>query len=136
MKVEHNRSMALGPQDGPPETTHFDPDVDAALRRIVDPCSIATGVPINLVEMGLVLSAERQGTTASIKLQLTSNICMQIGIIEAKIYEEVGTIPGVSEVVVDIDHEAEWLPSMVAPGAQQALRARRPFPLTVTSHRA
>jgi metal-sulfur cluster biosynthetic enzyme len=128
-----NRTMALGPQDGPPEITGFDPDVAAALRRIVDPCSIATGVPIDLIDMGLVLGAERRGATVNVKLQLTSNICIQIGIIEAKIHEEVGSISGVEEVVVDIDHQAEWLPSMVAQGAQEALRARRPFPLTVTT---
>jgi len=105
--------------------------VESALRRIVDPCSIATGVPIDLVDMGLVLEAAREGHTASVKLQLTSNLCMQIGIIEAKIHDEVGSIDGVEEVVVDVDYGAEWLPSMVAPQAQQALRTRRPFPLTV-----
>ncbi|MEV8517208.1 iron-sulfur cluster assembly protein [Dactylosporangium sp. NPDC051484] len=131
MTTEQNTSMALGAQDGPPDTTHFDADVEAALRRIVDPCSIATGVPIDLVDMGLVLGAERTGARAVVRLQLTSNVCMQIGIIEAKIHEEVGAIAGVDEVVVDVDYRAEWLPSMVAPAAQRALRVRRPFPLSV-----
>lgn len=109
-------------------TVAFDPEIDAALRRIADPCSIATGVPINLADMGLVLQAERAGSTARIVLQLTSTICMQIGIIEAKIREEVGAIDGVDGIEVDIDHAAEWLPSMVAEAAQLELRRRRPFP--------
>lgn len=115
---------------GPPDTSAFDPDIDEALRRIVDPCSIATGVPINLVDMGLVLEAARDGGTARITLQLTSNLCMQLGIIEAKIYEEVGCLAGIDDVAVEVDYQAEWLPSMVARGADAALRERRPFPLT------
>lgn len=123
--------MALVPEDGPPDTSAFDPEVEAALRRIVDPCSIATGVPIDLVDMGLVLGASREGPVARVRLQLTSNVCIQIGIIEAKIYDEVGGIDGVEQVVVDVDHQAEWLPSMVHPRATAALRERRPFPLPV-----
>ena len=95
-------SMDLGPQDGPPDTSDFDPEVEAALRQIVDPCSIATGVPINLVQMGMVLAAERDGSTARVTLQLTSNICIQIGIIESRIYEEVGAVDGITEVVVHV----------------------------------
>jgi metal-sulfur cluster biosynthetic enzyme len=108
----------------------FDPEIEAALRRIADPCSIATGVVIDLVDMGLVLAASRAKGVATVRLQLTSNLCMQIGIIESKIYEEVGSIQGVDEVVVEIDHQAEWLPSMVADHARMALRERRPFPIT------
>jgi len=116
---------------GPPETSAFDPEIAGTLRRIVDPCSIATGVPINLIDMGLVLDAARDGRTARIKLQLTSNLCMQLGNIETKIYEEVGALADIDDVAVAVDYEAEWLPSMVARGADAALRERRPFPLTV-----
>jgi metal-sulfur cluster biosynthetic enzyme len=114
-----------------PDTSGFDPDIEAALRCVADPCSIATGVPIDLVDMGLVLEASRDGRAARVKLQLTSNVCIQLGIIEAKIHEEVGALDGIDEVIVDIDFKAEWLPSMIATDAQRALRARRPFSLTV-----
>ena len=133
MTARGDLSMALGPEDGPPDTSGFDRDVETALRRVVDPCSIATGVPIDLVDMGLVLAASRDAEVVTIRLQLTSNICIQIGIIESKIYEEVGRIDGVERVVVEIDHQAEWLPSMVADHSRRALRERRPFPLTIVS---
>ncbi|MFI5624011.1 iron-sulfur cluster assembly protein [Nocardioides sp. NPDC051685] len=131
MTTDSGLSMALTPEDGPPDTSGFDPSIESALRRIADPCSIATGVPIDLVDMGLVLEASRSGSTANVKLQLTSNVCIQIGIIEAKIYDEVGAVDGIETVVVDIDHQAEWLPSMMADRSRTALRERRPFPLTV-----
>ncbi|MDV6271018.1 metal-sulfur cluster assembly factor [Rhodococcus globerulus] len=106
----------------------FDEAIVDALRRIADPCSIATGVPINLIDMGLVLEARREENRAVVRLQLTSPICMQIGIIQAKILEEVSAVDGIEDVDVDIDHAAEWLPSMVAGHARIALRERRPFP--------
>lgn len=109
----------------------FDPDVERALRRVADPCSIATGVPIDLVDMGLVLEGSRSGPRARILLQLTSNVCIQIGIIEGSIRDEVSAIEGIEEVEVDIDFQAEWLPSMIAEHSQVALRQRRPFPLEV-----
>lgn len=133
MTLDSGRSMALTPEDGPPDTSSFDPAIESALRRIVDPCSIATGVPIDLVDMGLVLDASRSGSTANVSLQLTSNVCIQIGIIEAKIYDEVGEVDGIEDVVVHIDHQAEWLPSMIADRSRAALRERRPFPLTVVT---
>jgi metal-sulfur cluster biosynthetic enzyme len=103
----------------------YDPDLESALLAIVDPCSIATGVPISLVDMGLVVVAERRGTTAVIRLQLTSPMCIQVGIIHTKILEEVGRVPWVDEIDVDIDHQAEWLPSMIDVAATAALRKRR-----------
>lgn len=126
--------MALVPEDGPPDTSSFDASIEAALRRVADPCSIATGVPIDLVDMGLVLRADRMGRTAQIKLQLTSNVCIQIGIIEAKVRDEVGAVDGIDEVVINVDYDAEWLPSMVDPGAVESLRRRRSFPVAVTEH--
>lgn len=114
----------------PIDPTRFDPDLATALRTIADPCSIATGVPIDLIDMGLVLDATRDDATARIRLQLTSNICMQIGIIEAKIRSVVSAIAWVDDVDVEIDYRAEWLPEMMAGHARMALRERRPFPLT------
>lgn len=105
----------------------FDPELEEALRSIVDPCSIATGVPISLIDMGLILEAERTGSTARVVLQLTSPICMQIGIMEAKIREKFSAIDGVEHVQVHIDHAAEWMPSMMSEQSQIELRRRRPF---------
>nr|WP_271209108.1 iron-sulfur cluster assembly protein [Rhodococcus wratislaviensis]GLK33561.1 hypothetical protein GCM10017611_04030 [Rhodococcus wratislaviensis] len=117
-----------------PDESRFDPDLARTLHSIADPCSIATGVPIDLIDMGLVLAADRDGGIARIRMQLTSNVCMQLGIMEAKIRAEVGALPWVEDVEVDIDYAAEWLPEMVAERAQSALRDRRPFPLTVVEH--
>ena len=41
--------------------------VTEALRRVVDPCSIATGVPINLVDMGIVRGIQIDGTECHIR---------------------------------------------------------------------
>jgi metal-sulfur cluster biosynthetic enzyme len=105
----------------------FDAAVVAAVRRVPDPCSIATGVPVDLIDMGLVLEASRTDGLATIRLQLTSPMCIQIGMIEAKIRTEVSALAGVRDVVVEIDHQAEWLPTKMASHVRRALRERRPF---------
>jgi metal-sulfur cluster biosynthetic enzyme len=105
------------------------PAIRERLHRVVDPCSIATGVPISIIDMGLVLSADVVDRTATITVQLTSPFCMQIGLITERIRSEVSALDEIDEVTVDVDHSAEWLPSMVDAGARERLRERRPFPV-------
>jgi metal-sulfur cluster biosynthetic enzyme len=103
--------------------------VRQALRGIADPCSIAAGIPIDLTDMGLVTAITVADGQVTVQLQLTSPFCMQIGLISDQITGVVGALEGVTAVSVDIDHTAEWLPTMVAPEAQRRLRAVRPFPV-------
>src|SRR5260370_178316 len=58
-----------------------------ALRRIVDPCSIATGVPVDLLDMGLVKDLRLDGGTAHVELIVTSPLCTQIGLIVERVRE-------------------------------------------------
>lgn len=114
--------------DGPRPT--LTASVREALSRVVDPCSIATGVPINLLDMGLVLSADSDADVVTVRLQLTAPFCLQIGIITDKIRTNLLALENVTDVVVEVDHNAEWLPSMVHPSARAKLAARRSFPIT------
>lgn len=100
--------------------------VDAALRTIVDPCSIATGAPVDLVDMGLVQSIEIEHGTVLITLRLTSPTCWQVGNIITSIREKLAILAGVREVRCRVDMAAEWTPAMMAPEAQARLRALRP----------
>ncbi|WPB89360.1 metal-sulfur cluster assembly factor [Streptomyces malaysiensis] len=103
--------------------------VRAALRDVVDPCAIATGVPIDIVGMGLVRGVTADGGTVTVTLQLTSPFCMQIGLMSDRIREVVGLLPGVNGVEVDVDHTAEWMPEDMESDARAALRRVRPLPL-------
>jgi metal-sulfur cluster biosynthetic enzyme len=107
--------------------------VHAALGRVVDPCSIATGVPINLADMGLVSMVEIDEGAVYVQLRLTSPVCLQAGNIVAAVEERVAELDWVCDVRCDIDHAAEWMPEMMSEGARGELRRRRPAYATAGS---
>jgi metal-sulfur cluster biosynthetic enzyme len=98
----------------------------AALARVVDPCSIATGIAISLIDMGLIHRVEIVGAHVSITLRLTSPLCFQAGLIVSEVERQVARIPEVSRVECGVDPRAEWLPTMMAVGVQARLRRLRP----------
>ncbi len=103
--------------------------VTEALRRVVDPCSIATGAPIDLVDMGLLRGIVIDQTHVEIQLRLTSPLCWQATNITSAIEDAVMAIDGVEQVTCDTRSAAwEWTPDMMAPSAQARLRRLRPMP--------
>ena len=98
-----------------------------ALDLVVDPCSIATGVPITLQDMGLVQSVTCRDGHAQVVLRLTSPLCwQQTNIIEA-VENALGQVADITSVACAIDHSAQWLPNMMAGDAQARLRRIRPL---------
>ena len=98
-----------------------------ALQRVVDPCSIATGVPINLVDMGMVKTITHDEGRVSIELRLTSPICWQAANIVAKVEEVLAPLAGVDSVVCTLDPASDWMPDMMAAHAREKLRRLRPL---------
>ena len=88
----------------------------------------ATGVPINLVEMGMLKQIHVEGGAVRISLRVTSPLCWQATNILAKVEELVGAVPGVISVACDFDTGNEWMPSMMADAARARLRRIRPLP--------
>ena len=102
--------------------------IRAALERIVDPCSIATGLPISLPDMGMVKAIEiGEDGVVHVELRLTSPICWQAANIIAQVEETLAQAPGVTKVVCTVDPAAEWMPDMMAPSARAGLRRLRPM---------
>ncbi len=99
--------------------------VEAALARVVDPCSIATGVPISLPEMGLVERIEIDEGAVAVTLRLTSPICLQVGNIVSAVEERIGSIEGVTSARCEVNPAGEWLPTMMSTTAREELRRRR-----------
>jgi metal-sulfur cluster biosynthetic enzyme len=106
--------------------TSRDEAVWEVLGSIPDPCSIATGVPISLVEMGIVTGVEVEGRTAIVSLQLTSPICMQVPTISAAVEEGIRKLDGLDGVELRIGSSEVWTPERMSPAARQRLgEARR-----------
>ena len=95
------------------------------MARVVDPCSIATGVPISLPEMGLVERIEIDGGVVCVTLRLTSPVCLQAANIVGAVKERVGSIEGVAGVNCEVDPAGDWLPTMMSARARDELRRRR-----------
>ena len=103
--------------------------VTEALRKVVDPCSIATGVPIDLVDMGILRDILIDGSHVEVQLRFTSPVCWQASNIITAIEANVMAIEGVERVTCETRSGAwEWKPEMMAASAQARLRRLRPMP--------
>ena len=98
--------------------------VSMMLENIVDPCSIAIGVPINLLDMGIIRNIGVKDGDVEIALRPTSPFCFQLELISSKIRELVEPIAS-GKVRVSIDPTDDWVPEMMAETARARLKARR-----------
>ncbi|MGD9812285.1 MAG: iron-sulfur cluster assembly protein [Sphingobium sp.] len=95
-----------------------------ALRKVMDPCSIATSVPINIVDMGIVRSVACADERVRVVLRFTNPFCFQAGLILEAVETSVGEATG-SPVDVVVDPSDDWVPEDMAETAQAKLRALR-----------
>jgi metal-sulfur cluster biosynthetic enzyme len=107
------------------------------LDEIKDPCSVATGSPMGLAEMGLVKSvAISDDGEVDVVLRLTSPFCEMIGFLKSSAIEKIADLPAVATVSVESDSGFDWSPEDMAPHLQQQRQERlasyRLLPLTVT----
>ena len=133
--MEHDLALARG---GPPPgrggmnpvgagsaAGRLDDEVRRVLDEIRDPCSIATSVPMGLVEMGIVktvrVSAEGE---VDIELRLTSPVCEMVGYMMKESRTRIAVLPGVTSVNVRHDAGLDWTPDLISPEAR-ARRTRR-----------
>ena len=91
----------------------------SALRDVVDPCSIATGSPVNLPEMGLVKDVRVVDATATVLLRVTSPMCMQVGNIVDAVEARLLRLAGITTVVCSVDPDADWTPALMAPSVRR-----------------
>jgi metal-sulfur cluster biosynthetic enzyme len=97
------------------------------LHQIKDPCSVATGYPLHLEEMGLVKSVEVNAETghAVVDLRLTSPTCVMVGYFVTEIQKLVTeAIPEIDEVTVLFDRGFDWTPDMMSEEVRRARAAR------------
>ena len=100
-------------------------EVRHALDTIVDPCSVATSVPMGLDEMGIVktVAIDEAGRVA-VELRLTSPFCEMIAYMRNEAIARIGDLPGVTAVIVTHDSGFDWDPDLIVPAAQRRRQAR------------
>jgi metal-sulfur cluster biosynthetic enzyme len=100
-------------------------DVHAALEGIVDPCSAATGVPLSILDLGLLGRVEISGDEVLVDLRLTSPLCHQAPYFIMEVEQRVGALVGVRSVVCRTDIGVAWEPTMMRQDAVRRLTTRR-----------
>lgn len=112
--------------------------VEAALDRVVDPCSNAMGEPLGLREMGLAthVTIDEDAGSVHVTMRLTSPCCAYGPTMAVAARREIEQVPGVRLAVVDIDHAAMWTPEDIHPGASERLTVRRRNTIEVSGVRS
>lgn len=109
----------------------------SALETVLDPCSVATRSPLNIVDMGLVrrLSAD-EGGNVRVQVCPTAPSCILIASIAEAAEKAIRAVEGIGEVTVTLDSEFFWTPEAMSErgtalvAAHRAKRANRmPEPL-------
>jgi metal-sulfur cluster biosynthetic enzyme len=91
-----------------------------ALDECYDPC--CRDRKISVVDMGLIDSIEIQGDNVSIEMVLTSGWCPFAARLLEMIKEEVGKLPEVDAVDVDVVWDPTWTPERMSAEAREKLR--------------
>jgi metal-sulfur cluster biosynthetic enzyme len=90
-----------------------------ALDECYDPC--CRDRKISVVDMGLIESIEIQGGNVSIEMVLTSGWCPFAARLLEMIKGEVGKLPAVDAVDVDVVWDPTWTPERMSAGAREKL---------------
>jgi metal-sulfur cluster biosynthetic enzyme len=108
-------------------TAELEIRVRDCLRQIHDPCSIATGHPLHLEEMGLIKSivVDADAARVVVDIRLTSPSCTMVGYFVTEIQElVVAAAPEIRDVEVLFDHGLDWAPDMMSEEVRQARAVR------------
>ncbi|MFP2926341.1 metal-sulfur cluster assembly factor [Pyxidicoccus sp. 3LG] len=100
-------------------------ELRARIQDIPDPCSCATGVPLGIGEMGLIQSLECHEGRVTVRMHITSPMCMMAAYFMREIEQRLQPVEGVASVHVEFDQSLQWTPKDIQPEAQQRLAAKR-----------
>ena len=91
-----------------------------ALDECYDPC--CRDRKISVVDMGLIEGIEIRGRDVKIALVLTTGWCPFAARLLEMIEEEVGKLPAVEAVEVEVVWDPTWTPERMSEGAREKLR--------------
>jgi metal-sulfur cluster biosynthetic enzyme len=84
--------------------------IEASLARVTEPCSLAFGKPISIVEMGLIERIQVTDDHAEITLCLTDAACVHFAGMQRFIRDELLDLPEINAVTVNQTLNQLWTP--------------------------
>lgn len=101
-------------------------EVQEALSRVYDPCSLSTGAPLSLLDMGLVtecaIDAERNVT---VTVCVTSASCMMAPVFMKAATDSLLEAHGVNSATVTMDHGVFWTEDRLSETGRRRRGSRR-----------
>jgi metal-sulfur cluster biosynthetic enzyme len=94
--------------------------VIGALDNCFDPCCRERR--ISVVDMGLIENIEILGSRVRVEMVLTTGWCPFASRLLEMVEEEVGNLPGVDDVAVEVMWDPTWTPERMSTGAREKLR--------------
>ncbi len=91
-----------------------------ALDNCYDPCCQER--KISVVDMGLIESISIQDQSVKVEMVLTTGWCPFASRLLEMVEEEVGRLPGVESVKVEVIWDPTWTPERMSVGAREKLR--------------
>lgn len=99
--------------------------VEAAIKEVYDPCSLAADVPLSLVDMGLVIGIEfSDHGHVDLSLRLTSSGCTMLPVIVRAVEERLCELEGVRSVTTRLVDDV-WTPSQMSDRGRTIMATRR-----------
>jgi metal-sulfur cluster biosynthetic enzyme len=101
--------------------------VTEALGSVFDPCSLAAGAPLSVIDMGLIteLTIDDEAGVVAIAMRPTSAMCTVIAGVMTDVEEIVARVPGVSSVRVSLHNDTMWTEANLSENGRRVLEARR-----------
>ena len=109
-KIENTTSQ---PVDG---ANMYDQIIDA-IKQVYDP-----EIPVNIFELGLIYEVKiAEDGKVDVSMTLTAPSCPAAGQLPGEVEEKIRTVPGVTDVTVDITFDPPWDQSMMSEEARLEL---------------
>jgi metal-sulfur cluster biosynthetic enzyme len=102
----------------------IDEDVREALSTVFDPCSVAAGAPLSLIDMGLVHGWSFENGHLQLRLDITSPACAMAGHFIAEAEQHLRVLGGVTSVGISVQPSGTWTPDRITPEGRRLLDNR------------
>ncbi len=90
--------------------------VRSELKLVYDP-----EIPVNIVDLGLVYDIHLEGSSCTIEMTLTSQMCPEARTIPEVVKRRVAAIRGIEDVEVKVVWEPAWTPHRISPEGRKIL---------------
>lgn len=100
-------------------------DVEACLDTVCDPCSIASGTPLGIVEMGLLRGWTFADGVLTATICVTGPGCTYVGLIADHARRALTSLPGVVQADIRLDPAVVWSEPLMTAAARARLSADR-----------